>query len=138
MTYILLLAPLLILIAISAITMRKVTNIVLTRHNQILNIPGNKQGYTPSSVVFNALVYFDESSQLVISIADLPFDKETLTKLGDEELNQLCNKRRTISRFTPLAIGLTVISIVAYSVYLVIAANKAFKRDVNFPRFSGQ
>ncbi len=56
-------------------------------------------------------------------ISELPFDLETIARIGDDDIVTLCRKRRVIAKCMPFVITFTILCIPSYFVYQMLSIN---------------
>lgn len=123
MTYLILITPLIITVALSAICMKKLTFLMQIRHFSHLKPPVDKDVFYTPSLFFNRCFYYDSREGCMSGISELPFDIETIKKFGDEEISALCRKRRKISKMMRFVLIFTILSIPSYFVYQILTIN---------------
>lgn len=121
MIYLILLIPLVITVALSAIYMRRLTFLMQIRHYQYLEPPKDEKVFGTPSTLFNVISYYDSQNACMSGMSELPFDLEALDRIGDEEIKTLCQKRRRISKWMPFIITFTILSIPSYFIYHVLS-----------------
>ena len=119
MFYLITFLPLSVLLVWLARTNRKIMSIIESKYYRILvdqNL--DTRDKTPYAAMSH-ISYYDSTDNIIRSITELSSDHNTIKKLGNSELEMLCNRKHFLHRLAIGYLGFSSIAICAYWIYLL-------------------